>query len=282
MAQFIGVDNPEAATELMTKALSDDMDDSSRSKRLISDTVATGLSENIEDKRRSLYFGPEEKALVENFSAMVNSVELGDVLELAPDRAKPPKSMDKYRLVPLNIEYGQYTNSAMAAAMRIEDVAGVRFNYNGDNRPPWLDTSYAIGLVYDGTLSAVAGAHTTKEGHLRISQLQCVAPPPDPKKGIDKYSSGLHAGFLWRPTLVRAWIQLAEELGISTVEILGAVNNPYSNRSENLERFLIGYDKVAEDMGFTKNEDGNWELSIAHLADRFRLIGQTALDKQAA
>ncbi|HEX5455843.1 MAG TPA: hypothetical protein VFW77_00570 [Candidatus Saccharimonadales bacterium] len=283
MAQHPHASDPETSLGIMTKVLSEDMGENDHAKELISDTAAPEFAESVEEKRRSLYFGPEEKALFEDFSSVVERMELTDAIELAPGRTKPPKSLGRYQLVPLKIESSQFTNSAVSAAMRVEEIAGVKFSYEGKrNQAPWLDTSFAIGLVYEDTLSAVAGAHTTPDGHLRIKQLQCVAPPPDSDKGIDKYSSGLHAGFLWRHTLVRAWLQLAEELGISTVEILGATNNVYSNQPENLPRFLVGYDTVAADMGFTKNEAGNWELPVDRGLGFVKLVGRTVLDKQAA
>lgn len=235
-------------------------------------------------KDKLLYFGPEERSLVEGFSDLVDQMELSEVLELAPDRTKPPKSLDRYRLAPLKIEHSQYTNSAVTAASRIDDVPGVKFDYNGNNIPPWLDTSFAIGLAYEGTLSAVASAHTTPEGYLRIAQIQAVAPPPDQEKGIDKFSSGLHGGFLWRHTLVRAWLQLAQQLGVKKVEILAASNNEWanSNQPKNHKRFLAGYDQVAQDLGFTKNDNGNWELPVDSELAAIRSIGRSVLDKQVA
>lgn len=249
----------------------------------LSIAAESGISEPLNGQTKPKHYeGPEERALVENFSSIVDRIKLADILELAPGRTKPPRSMGRYRLVPLKIGSSRFKNSAAIGAMHAEEMPGVRFDYNGEKMSPWLDTSIAIGLVYEGTLSAVAGAHTTQDGHLRIKQIQCVAPPPDSERGIDKYSSGLHAGFLWRPTLVRAWLRIAEELDISTVEILGARNNIYSNQPGGLKRLLAGYDRVATDMGFTKNEAGNWELAVDSDLNFAKLLGGAILDRQRA
>jgi hypothetical protein len=196
-------------------------------------------------------------------------VEVGDVLRLAPGRQAPPRNLDDYELVALETKAKNYRHSSKTAT-GLAEVSGVNFNYKGMGTKPYLDKSFAVGLVYRGTLSAVAAAGIKQDRHLSIAQLQSVAPPANPDKGVGKYDSGLHGGFLWRDTLVQAWTEIARKLGVSVLEVQGAVNNRWLGDEDDsddyvewYERFIKGYDEVAERMGFTQNDDKNWELDIS-------------------
>ncbi len=68
-----------------------------------------------------------------------------------------------------------------------------------------------------------------------------------------KFHTGLHGGFYWRDTLVQAWMNLAPCLGVDTIEIQGAEMNRW-NDGYRIANLLLGYDKVAERMGFESNE----------------------------
>lgn len=210
------------------------------------------------------FIGPEEQALAKRFADLVWCVKLEDVLNLATDRTAPPRNLGDYRLAPIVAKV--YRHSSLPGGSYVTEPYGIEFDYKGKGQPPYLDSSFAVGLVYRDRLSAVAAAHHTPEGHLRIVQIQSVAPPAKAPK--DKYASGLHGGFLWRDTLVETWIGIANELGVSHVEILGGMNNKwrddtglYAQRDAGL---IAGYDRVAKRMGFTFDEESsNWSRYLS-------------------
>ncbi len=224
------------------------------------------------------YAGPEERALAATFYDSVWAIDLDEVLHLQTDRAKPPRNLGDYKLAPLRTK--TYRHSSLPTASWVEQPYGIEFSYRGKkDAPPYLDSSFAIGLCYKDRLSAVAAAHLTPEGALRIVQLQSVSPPvknPETKPAVstaqqitlaNKYESGLHGGFLWRQTLVQSWIKLAGELGIPTVEIQGWKNNKWrepaagEDRAEIQRRLWTSHDGVAESMGFVFDPaSNNWIL----------------------
>lgn len=232
----------------------------------------------------------EEYRLVHNFKELVDGMELPGIIHLEEGRKKPPRNIGRYNLVAL--EAADYTHSRYAAHEDLRSVKreGVEFNCYGEGSKPWLDTGFAIGLVYEGTASAVASAFVTYDRTLRISQIQAIAAPPDPSDEKSKYKSGLHGGFLWRDTLVQAWIEVAREIGVSTVEIEGAANNQWLDQKDGQDdrtelewqqQFFDGYDRVAERMGFSYNEQTrNWQLDLAETPDAAP-VAEQALGKMA-
>lgn len=200
---------------------------------------------------------PEELALLEEFEAHVNSLDLSDLLHLQPGR-KPPKNLSEYSLAPITSKTDILSDRLPGGKIKIPD--GVACQYGSEGGLPVLDTSSAIGLVYRDTLVAVAGAYITDDGNLEIAQLQCVTKDAsDPKK---KYRTGLHGGFYWRDTLVQAWMEIAAILEADTLSIQGAENNRWISRERRMH-LVKGYDMVAKRMGFTYHHGtGNWHIQL--------------------
>lgn len=213
-----------------------------------------------EGERKS--WGPVEQGLQERFPALVEGMELASVIQLEPGR-RAPKGLEKYQLVPLVTDRdGWYPHSTDRAADYIKIPEEVRVHYGSEGEAPWLDSSYAIGLVYKDMLTAVAGGHTTYTGNIRVTQLQGVYQ--DGRGRGYGYQSGLFGGFLWRHTLIQAWTAIACQLGAPAIEVLSVKNSPWRNKGpENmLELLRKGYDDVAKQMGFRRNHRGNFKKLI--------------------
>lgn len=201
---------------------------------------------------------PENEALKKGFAGALAKVNMTDILRLIPGRSIP-KNMDAYRLVPI-VSGRNYSSTIETAGQSCLIPDGVTTNYHGVGGRPYLDASLAIGLVYKDTLAAVAAAGVNDRGRLSIVQLQDVTLKTPDDSPRARFKSGLHNGFFWRDTLVQAWLGIAAELGINDVEVQSAKNNRWHSRQMD-ERLVSGYDKVAERMGFIKNDEtNNWDL----------------------
>ncbi len=213
----------------------------------------------------------KDQALLNNFPYLLGRVSLIDSLHLVGN--KVPRKIELYKLVPLvPREYGSGRTTFNSTCYNCADVEGVAFNFIGTGGRPFLDTAVAIGLAYNGTLTAVAGAYITQENKLRIEQLQSVnAKSNNPDTEADgpkaKYKTGLHGGFRWRDTLVQAWMGIAYQLGVDTVEIQSAQNNGYSGQLEDNNHLGIAYDETAIRMGFSQViETHNWQVPVINPA----------------
>jgi hypothetical protein len=203
------------------------------------------------------YFGLEEYRLFHNFSNLVDEVSVREVMHAT---AINP---DKVQVIPtgyefISLEAANYHHSSEEALYDVSAPSDVDYVY-GD---PCLDSSFGIGLLYKGALSAIASAHITEQGNLRIVQLQG-APKPSHRP---KANSGLHGDFFWRDSLVKAWMEVAKKLQVATIEIKSTLNNELIDKYselEEVERSLADYDQVAKRMGFTENKDRDWELDIS-------------------
>ncbi len=205
------------------------------------------------------YWGPEEDSLYFDFEGLAEKINLEDVARLQPGR-KLPKNIKDYDLISI-VNKGTPIHSSTFSGNYIKLPEGVTTNYRPENSIPYVDTSYAIGLVYRGILTALAAAHTGVNGQLNIMQIQAVdSRASKPEK---KFETGLHGGFYWRDTLVQAWIQIAQELEIGVVEIQAARNSRWMN-TEKAEQLSAGYDEVAQRMGFEKSRfSGNWTINVS-------------------
>lgn len=183
------------------------------------------------------------------FGAIVEELSLDDVLVLAEDRVAPPQNMADYCLVPV-VALDAEQPSLIGAGSNVAVPEGVETNYQINGGLPYLDTGLAVGLVYRDELCALAGGCITPDSELYIMQLQAVT-----NKAGDarlKYKSGLHNGFYWRDTLVEAWDRIARRLQLGELRLQSAAHNAWANPEKaGYERFVRGYDEVAERMGFT-------------------------------
>lgn len=125
----------------------------------------------------------------------------------------------------------------------------------------YVDAPSTIGLVYNNSLVAVAGA-TVEEGVLRVEQIQGVVRQV--KSPRVREESGLYNGFKWRNTLVSVWEEVAQKCGFEAVEVIGARNNRWyrHENKDRVTRMRIGYDRVAKQMGFVPTNEGNWRKSL--------------------
>lgn len=201
----------------------------------------------------SHFHGMQEQLLTSIFPELVSNLNIEDVLRMQPGR-KIPKNLGDYRLIAIT-STRKMSHSSLSAGSTVTIEDGVECNY-GFNGKPYLDSGYAIGLVYRDALAAVAGAHIAEDGQLRVVQIQAVdTRAGDPKQ---KFKTGLHSGFYWRDTLVQAWMNLAPQLGVEEVEIQYSENNFWFNETRR-DRFVTGYDAVAQRMGFAQRIDSkNW------------------------
>lgn len=194
----------------------------------------------------SSYEGPEEQALRTAFTGLVGQLGVEDALVLLPDRAKPPRNIAEYRFLPLvSTRPHRHSSATMGYSAIIPE--GIETNYQRPEGPPYIDASYAIGLVYRDGLRAVAAGYVTDQAALKIIQIQCVDTVRRPLE--QKYVTGLHGGFLWRDTLVSAWEEVGRQIGVRQGQIPDAAHHPWKFSGE-LKRFEVGYDEVAVRMGY--------------------------------
>jgi len=159
-----------------------------------------------------------EELLKKTFADAVTNIDLAS-LAVIPAGQRVPRSLSKFRLVPLTRKPGALSSddSLYYTAYSYVLPDGVRATY-GDTGKPYLDTGTVIGLVYGDWLVAVAGAGLDVDGKLKIIQLQDVtgaagkSTPEDPKA---RFKTGLHDGFMWRDTLVNAWCEIARRTGVT-------------------------------------------------------------------
>lgn len=206
-------------------------------------------------------FGRQEVALIGGFEKAVDTIDLASVLHLAEDRTKPPRTIDRYALVPITGEH-ETTQSLRTASVHVKLPSGVTCNYRQEGLPPYLDTSLAVGLTYDDIVVAIASAGIDAAG-LTIKQLQATILKDMDRK--QRYGTGLYSGILWRDTLVEAWCDISRQLGLGSVTLEGAANNEWIKvRGFTNESGVVyptrtdAYDDVAERMGFYKTLDGDW------------------------
>lgn len=213
-----------------------------------------------------------EKVLRDDFVDMVDALKLPDILHVLPDR-NAPRNLDDYRLTPITPSKKFDMASSMTEAAYAATLAvGVVTNYRYEGGPPYIDTSYAVGLVFNDELSAVASAGIIGAGILRIKQVQAVSG----HTGEARYHSGLFGGFDWRATLVEAWRELAPDIGASALQIQGSRNNPWRRKMTGIknvdikteiaaeqQRFDVAYDGLAKRLGFTYDKKtGNWSEPV--------------------
>lgn len=188
--------------------------------------------------------------LRELFASDLEGVSLPGIAIAFPKCRLPKRLRTDFRLVPVI-----RNPTSTKAIKRVGVPEDVKTNYGYEGGSPFLDTSFAIGLVYRGTLSAVAGAAIAKNGLLVVKQNQCVNTADRSREGMNK--TGLRNGMAWRHTLVRAWEHIAESHN-KDVMIQGAANNSWRNTVPQSQLYTA-YDNVASDLGYTFNPaDKNW------------------------
>lgn len=214
----------------------------------------------------------QEKALTEMFAATVEAINFSALAIIPPDRSIP-RSLDKFRLIPLMRTPGVlHDEGSLAHTARYYEVPeNIRTTYSHNNPKPYLDTQCTIGLVYDGWLVAAAGAGLTPDGDLKIIMLQNVAGPagkPTYSNPKAHFKTGLYDGPQWRDTLVEAWTEVARQTGIAnSVVIQSAHNNMYDAVRMPIKRpdgstqpqGYDAFDQVAKRMGFIQDKlTGDW------------------------
>lgn len=201
-----------------------------------------------------------ETILMDHFPELVGKLSLTELLVPAPYGKKISRA-DAFRLAavtPMRI----MQRTLQKSNYYVETEPGIRLMSPGvynDGRP-CLDTAQAIGLVFDDSLIAVAGAGVDLEGRLRVQQLQDVTGV-NKGQGSDYYKTGLHNGFLWRDTLVRAWEELGGIIGVETAVVQSHQNNKYDIVQRD---GYNAYDAVAQRLGYYQDsESKDWIKTIS-------------------
>lgn len=184
---------------------------------------------------------PAEAKLLNDFAALVEGLSFPDLA--VPSGHRPITQIEKFSFLSITANI-KSDSSQYAAGYNVSIKEGVRKTYR-DVGNPYIDTSQAIGLVYGDWLVAVAAASIDRRELLTIVQLQDVSSVRKATDGSKYYKTGLHNGILWRDTLVRAWEELAEQLGASGVAIQSNSNNRW-----HINVLGKGYDDVAQRMGY--------------------------------
>jgi hypothetical protein len=221
-------------------------------------------------RRRELFSGKNtkeaaEEYLAESFASHVGQLSLREMVVMLEDR-KLPRSLGEFSLLPL-ISLGVLKDGSLSRSGTgyiLPDGIKATYSSSRIGHPP-LDAGFSIGLVRKDWLVALASAGIDEEDNIQITQLQDVSGASGDnwrRQPDEHYRTGLHDGFLWRDTLVACWIQLALEAGIGNRVIVQGGQNNYWRTSSNKERLTRNYDEVAERLGFTPNEDGNWGAEL--------------------
>jgi len=207
-----------------------------------------------------------EQRLSNGFGSLVADLSLSSLLVPTPGRAKRAEgSCDAFRLVA--IQGAQHQSASLEFSGYVEPADGaIKVTYRPYHRRVYLDAQYSIGLVKDDRLIAIASAGVVKGSTaLKVVQIQDVTSL---RRGDEDYfRSGLHAGFLWRDTLVRAWESIAVQLGVTGIAVQGYANNAWPLISGNRDRgYYAAYDAVADRNGYLPYADHDWHKQLT-LAD---------------
>ena len=213
-------------------------------------------------EREPYVLSPAEQFLADRYARLVKDLSFAGIAAVALDR-KLPRTIDDYRIVPVTPlhDFVKPTIREMGFWARLPEH--VRPEYPGNTRHmPYFDSSLGLGFVYRDRLVAISSAGIDAEESpdtLMITQLQAVHRKT--RTNSERYKTGLHAGILWRDTLVSVWEHVAAQSPIGRVGIQGAANNPWRT-VDNGEIFVAGYDKVAERRDFTLGPDQNWYKEV--------------------
>ena len=192
---------------------------------------------------------PLDAELRRSFQPLLNGISFQDIA--TPSGEKPIAHPDKFRLVPL-LSHTPDSPTLQPAGFDNQAPLDIRQTYPGTSvGMPYLDTRQAVGLVYGDWLVALAAAGIqTADGVLEIRQIQDVTGV---KRETDKrafYRTGLHNGFSWRQTLVKAWQEIGKGMGAKTIAVQSHTNSFWAP----VKKFgKAGYDDVAKAMGYTQN-----------------------------
>lgn len=196
-----------------------------------------------------------EEKLLSEFEPLLTGVNLQEIAVPAPGR--PIRGIEHFDLVPV-VHTREVKSSGTRAGYNVSVPEGIRLTYSdrfGDTGMPHIDSSRAIGLVYQEHLIAVSAAEVDQGGRLTVVQIQDVTSV---KKTAGKpyYETGLHNGMLWRDTLVKAWEALGHEIGATGVAIQSNQNSFWTEVRHANGR---GYDDLAQRLGYTFDEESkNW------------------------
>jgi hypothetical protein len=209
-------------------------------------------------------FPSVNETLFDSFEADVTALDIEGLAVPMPGR-QLPDSLARYSLAPI------MPVDSDASAVRTDTSYPITYDFRlppgispaPGYRSSYLDTGLAIGLVFNKQVVGIAGASVQSFGNrLDIKQIQGWEFKPQSRE--EYRDSGLYGGFLWRHTLVTAWVALAYKHGLNEVAIQSAVNNRSAHPSgPSFPRYLDRYDQVAEDMGFMVDlQTGNFVLSL--------------------
>lgn len=203
-----------------------------------------------------------EKDLVERFDDLVTNIDIESIAVIEPHRKKM-RQLHNFSLQQVRVKESGFPSTLTFGGYGVPRDPSVRVSYGQEGHAPYLDTPMAVGLVYKDTLAAIAGAGIdTKTNNLRITQLQAVNTALDSSDPKAKYKTGLHSGLMWRDTLVNAWKEIGTNIGVEQIEIQSWLDNKWlyiedSNydpeRPKEEDPLYIGYDAVAQRMGFTED-----------------------------
>jgi hypothetical protein len=224
-------------------------------------------------------FEKDTYQFVRRFPSLVASVDVTEVLVPMPDR-QLPRNTHNFSLVALTPKHleppGFWSRWSYTGEDEKELNSLLAIGRAHRSTPParhfgniYLDSAVAIALAYNHEICAIAAGGLTHNQHLMIRQIQGAKRVHGSRERYK--NSGLHAGVMWRDTLVRAWMEVARHAGIETLELQSAHKNTYyasedrfgKKEAEKISQNIYrGYDEVAKRMGFTYTADENWAIKV--------------------
>lgn len=195
-----------------------------------------------------------EKLLSDRFFELVADISVTSTAISLPGRTIA--NIDDYRLVPMSssAEPNEWSSVHGGYLEQIED--GVSLTYPSIQGRPFLDSLFAIGLVYRDHLIAVGGAIVTQSNELLIRQLQDVTGVRKNPDSNNYYKTGLHNGMEWRLTLIKVWEEIGERLGADDILVQSARNSIWPTV---IKSGYTSYDGSAKSLGYKYDPaSGNW------------------------
>lgn len=201
--------------------------------------------DELANEESGLFLLRQYSVLASVHTGALETVDLPAIIEMHPlidrdgeKRAVHVDELDGYSLKPLRTMNGSRVGEAEA-----------KF----DEDRVWIDTPSGVCLTNNDARLRLTSFRLDKQGRFFVPQLQGV---PGSESLIP---------MLWTRVLVDANESIATANGVTDVVIQSAENNIFAQSPDYglaMQRAEVLYDRTAEAMGYTMQEDGNWHKSL--------------------